>query len=70
MRVRTEPLMRLLLKQEIRVVTKPLKTLQQEFPSPKTKKQDSPWTNNAMLSTKFRARTVRGVTLAKLEDVF
>ena len=33
----TEPLMRLLRKQEIRVVTKPLKTLQQEFPSPKTR---------------------------------
>ncbi|XP_068691539.1 uncharacterized protein [Montipora foliosa] len=33
----TEPLMRLLRKHEIRVVTKPLKTLQQEFPSPKTR---------------------------------
>ena len=31
----TEPLMRLLRKNDIRVVNKPLKTLQQEFPSPK-----------------------------------
>ena len=31
----TEPLTRLLRKNEIRVVNKPFKTLQQEFPSPK-----------------------------------
>ena len=31
----TEPLMRLLRNKEIRVVSKPFKTLQQEFPSPK-----------------------------------
>ena len=33
--VLTEPLTRLLRKNDIRVVNKPLKTLQQEFPSPK-----------------------------------
>jgi len=35
MKVLTEPLMRLLRNNEIRVVSKPFKTLQQEFPSPK-----------------------------------
>ena len=48
----TEPLTRLLRKNDIRVVNKPLKTLQQEFPSPKFRQP-----SDVMLLTKFHGIT-------------
>ena len=58
------PYSRLLRNNAIRATSKPLKTLQQEFVSPK---QDHRLINKQMLFTRFHVPTDRGVILEKLE---
>ena len=61
----TEPLTRVLKKQDITVVNKPLITLQQQFPAPKN--FDHRWNRKQMLFIKFLVVTVHGVILVRLE---
>ena len=54
----SQPLTRLLEKHDIRVVNKPLKTLQQEFPSPKSPTSDL--ISNLTWFTKYLVLTAHG----------
>ena len=62
----TEPLTRLLRKNEIRAVNKPFKTLQQEFPSPKFRRP-SDLQSNVVYKIPCKDCTVHGTTYAKPE---
>ena len=59
----TEPLTRLLRNKGIQTTSRPLKTLQQEFVSPKSR----PPVDQQDKITRFRVPTVRGVILERLE---